>query len=536
MDDKVLYQEFLNGDKEALEKIIGKYRNNMLFFISRYTKNAEVSEDIFQDVVLYVLEKKENYNSKYSLKTYLYTIAKSKAINYINKEKKTTNLDDVQDTYADTKLLEEILFTKERQKKIKQVMDKLKTDYQLVLYLTLIEKLSYKETAYIMGKTPSQIKALAHNAKKKMKEELKEEGVVEMRNYKLTRVLLTVAITIIGLTGLTYGAVKIYEKYQNAKLQPSFTGSVGNADENNVWVGTFQLVWNDFMDFLGENKIEFEGGTPELAKELNKRSFTKNELSEKDYYSVVGPVTDSLKSKIESDLKERFNETSDILDRVDWKKTEDHYLLYAMLKKEFTFKTPFPELGSKTFGNSKKLVKYFGLECSTIDETFENVEVLFYNSQDDFAVKINTKEGEELLLYRTKETKSFEELYNEMIEKSKTYTGKKNLIRDKDELLVPFIKVKADINYDELCGKYVKERDAYIEQAVQTVDFELDNYGGHIKSDAMINMYCSVSDKEPRKFYFTDTFVLFMREEGKDKPYFALRVADTDVLVEPEIN
>lgn len=130
----------------------------------------------------------------------------------MKKEQKTINIEGLEDVYADTKLLEEVIFSKERQQRIKQVMKNLKTEYQLVLYLTQIENLSYKETAHIMGKTPSQIKTLAHNAKNRLKEELKKEGVVEMKNNKLVRILLTVIITVIGLTGLSYGAVKIYKK------------------------------------------------------------------------------------------------------------------------------------------------------------------------------------------------------------------------------------------------------------------------------------------------------------------------------------
>lgn len=136
MEDKELYQEFLKGNNEALNKILERYKNNLIYFISRYTKNIEASEDIFQDVVLYILEKKEIYNFKYSFKTYLYTIAKSRAINYIEKEKKYTNIETIVDSYADTKLLEEIIFSNERQKKVKEAIGNLKTDYQIVLYLT----------------------------------------------------------------------------------------------------------------------------------------------------------------------------------------------------------------------------------------------------------------------------------------------------------------------------------------------------------------------------------------------------------------
>ena len=53
-----------------------------------------------------------------------------------------------------------------------------------------------------------------------------------------------------------------------------------------------------------------------------------------------------------------------------------------------------------------------------------NVEVLFFNNVNDFAIKLKTKEGEEVYLYKTTgEGKSFEENYKEMIERESEYTG-----------------------------------------------------------------------------------------------------------------
>ena len=83
--DKVLYNDFLNGNKEAFDSLINKYRNYVIFFISRYVKHIEIAEDIFQDVILYLLENHSAYNNSYSFKSYIYTIAKSKALNYIKK-------------------------------------------------------------------------------------------------------------------------------------------------------------------------------------------------------------------------------------------------------------------------------------------------------------------------------------------------------------------------------------------------------------------------------------------------------------------
>ena len=201
MEDKILYEKFLRGDEEAFNSIIKKYEKNLIFFITRYVKNVEIAEDIFQDVILYMLENKEKYDSKYSLKTYMYMIAKSRSINYINQNQKITEMPE---DMADENLLEEIICSNERKEKIKNVINKLQLDYQLVIYLTQIEGLSYKETARIMEKTESQIKTLVHNSKKKLRKLLVEENVVEIRNKRIIRLISIILFVTAMITGVTY--------------------------------------------------------------------------------------------------------------------------------------------------------------------------------------------------------------------------------------------------------------------------------------------------------------------------------------------
>ena len=74
--DKQLYREFLLGDNESFEKIVIRHKNPIIYFIQRYVKNLDIAEDLAQDVFVYLLVNKKNYKFEYSLKTYLYTIAK----------------------------------------------------------------------------------------------------------------------------------------------------------------------------------------------------------------------------------------------------------------------------------------------------------------------------------------------------------------------------------------------------------------------------------------------------------------------------
>ena len=88
--DKELYKEFLLGNNESFEEIVKRHKNSIIYFIQRYTKSIDIAEDLAQDVFLYVLIHKKNYRFEYSLKTYLYTIAKSKALNTFSSSSSTS--------------------------------------------------------------------------------------------------------------------------------------------------------------------------------------------------------------------------------------------------------------------------------------------------------------------------------------------------------------------------------------------------------------------------------------------------------------
>ena len=237
-EDRYLYNEFLNGNKKAFEKLILKYKNNIVYFITRYVKNIEISEDIFQDVVLYILENKEKYDSNYSFKTYMYMIAKSKAIDFIRHEKYVQNIEETE--VVSEELLEEIIFSKERKDKIRSIIGKMPLDYQIVIYLTQIDGISYKETAKIMDKTEKQIKTLVYNARKKLKKLFIEERLIEMKNNKIIKLFLVLLLLGVVTTGIVYATIKIREKVsEEAKLTPIFTGAIGDTDINSIWVRKF---------------------------------------------------------------------------------------------------------------------------------------------------------------------------------------------------------------------------------------------------------------------------------------------------------
>lgn len=304
-------------------------------------------------------------------------------------------------------------------------------------------------------------------------------------------------------------------------------------------------------------KVEFEDGESDLLNELNKKSFTKEMLSSDYYYIKIEKTTPELKNTILQDIKDKFNiQNSSVLDNINFDvyKNENSYTIYSMLFKKFTFITPFDELASSTFkkndkeitqnivvnnsndvqDNNIKYIKYFGINVGSNKNLYNNVDVLFYNNNSDFAVKLKTKEGDEVLLYRTNNSESFNELFNQMQNKTNSYTENKSFAKG-DELKVPYIDVDTIINYDELCGKEIKGTNGlYIVNALQNVKFNLNERGGNLISEALTTD--DYKNTPQRYFNFDNKFILFLKEENKANPYFALKVDTTDILVKSENN
>ncbi|MCR5485088.1 MAG: RNA polymerase subunit sigma-24, partial [Clostridiales bacterium] len=77
------YRRFLEGDNDAFTEIVKLYRENLIFFINRYVHDLDSAEDISEDVFVELLVHKHRYNFKTSFKTYLFSIARHKAIDHV---------------------------------------------------------------------------------------------------------------------------------------------------------------------------------------------------------------------------------------------------------------------------------------------------------------------------------------------------------------------------------------------------------------------------------------------------------------------
>lgn len=509
--DKKLYNKYLNGEKQAFEHLYNKYKNKIEYFIFNIVKDYQKAEDLTQETFIYVTQNPMQKDT--SFKYYLYLVARSKAYNYINVEKRRIELNEkfLFNENVDKDILE-IITQEESKKELLNSIDELDDKYKNAIYLSCIEGLSYEKTSKILGQTLSNTKTLIHRGKINLRKILLKKGIYKIN--KVSKMLIIAIVATAILSGLVYATTQIYKNY-HITMKPTYQSTIDENTINNLWVGTLDLAWKDLEKQLGKGKIELEGNEElQIVSDLNSSNFSREMLDANDY-TINVERTKTGGYKIDATLNKELN----------FLEVFDNFSNYSNWK----------------FGNSEENIKYFGINNGSSENMNKNIEILFYNKisdnnllSNDFAIKLKTKENDEIILYRTDELKSFSEYYQDIIEKEEKYTGSKEFSRD-DELRIPYVSVNGQICYNELYGKIIKNTGKlYFDDVIQNVNFSLNEKGCNLTSKAtIVTEYLGIG-LDTKFCYFQDTFIIFMKEKDSDNPYFALKVDNTDILEKKE--
>ncbi len=175
------YRRFLAGDDKAIAEIIEIYRAGLQMFLQQMTGDENTAEELTQETFVFLFTRRPYYKPNATFRTWLYTIAKNRALRFLKKQKRTVAL-----SFEDALLipdlsptLEEQYFATEAAHNVHAVMGKLKPEYREILWLTYFEGLSNKESAAILGKSVHNIEVLVSRARKALKNQLVKDGFAD---------------------------------------------------------------------------------------------------------------------------------------------------------------------------------------------------------------------------------------------------------------------------------------------------------------------------------------------------------------------
>lgn len=174
------YRRFLDGDDEGFVQIVKEYKDGLMLFINGYVGNVYVAEELMQDCFFKLLTKKPRFTPKHTFKSWLYTIGRNMALNYIRRKGDTVELNEL---VADEQDVLREYISKETRLEVLSALKKLNADYRQVLWLVYFEGMSPSDAAYAMKKSPRQISNLLYRAKAALKTILEKEGYIYEELY-----------------------------------------------------------------------------------------------------------------------------------------------------------------------------------------------------------------------------------------------------------------------------------------------------------------------------------------------------------------
>ncbi len=178
--DEELIEDFLLGDRDAFAHLVVRYEKKLFVFLSRFTGDSGIAEDVFQEAFLQVYKSAGAFDTSRVFRPWLYTIAVNKARDIMRRRASRTpvlSLDapagDEGDacTVSVSGLLpsnipgpEEISSNREVVSSVHKVVNDMNTIYRAVLLLSYFETLPHREVAEILGIPVGTVKSRLHAA------------------------------------------------------------------------------------------------------------------------------------------------------------------------------------------------------------------------------------------------------------------------------------------------------------------------------------------------------------------------------------
>ena len=186
LDDAQVMLRVRNGDDDAFNYLVERYRRPMMSFMFRMVHNAAIAEELAQEVFLRVYRSRGTYAADAKFTTWLYRIATNLAVNHARDTKherpeEKSSLDEINEEtgqamdVADVRLnVEQSMLRRERLNAIRRHVEALPERQRMAVMMHKYQELDYRQIAEVLHLSESATKSLLFRAYETLRQSLKE--------------------------------------------------------------------------------------------------------------------------------------------------------------------------------------------------------------------------------------------------------------------------------------------------------------------------------------------------------------------------
>ncbi len=181
--DKELITAYIGGNEEAFKELISRHMTNIYKFTYRYFNDRDKAEDATQETFVKAWKNIKRFDTDRKFITWLFAIAKNTCLDILKKktpvtfskieaEKEMDIADLIQD---ESPLPDELAERSEKKEAMSVLLQRIPSDYRMVLFLRYNDHLKFREIAEALGKSLNTIKSRHLRGLKIMKKLIKRE-------------------------------------------------------------------------------------------------------------------------------------------------------------------------------------------------------------------------------------------------------------------------------------------------------------------------------------------------------------------------
>lgn len=176
MDENLILNEIRAQNKASFKRFFNHFYEELVIYANSYLFDKHASEDVVQDVFLYVWENAEAIQIEKSLKGYLYKMVRNRCLNYLKSLKITDNsnfielsINLVSDYNLDASDSDERIIIYNQ---VMQIIETLPSKMQQIFRLKFLSDYKYSEIADELGISENTVKTQLKRARKKINQSI----------------------------------------------------------------------------------------------------------------------------------------------------------------------------------------------------------------------------------------------------------------------------------------------------------------------------------------------------------------------------